>query len=335
MTDDDAAARVFKRVRGRLVPVLMLCYFVAFLDRVNVGFAALEMNQDLGFGPAVYGWGAGVFFIGYFLCEVPSNVMLELLGARVWIARIMISWGLVSMAGATIRGPTSFYVLRFVLGAAEAGFYPGVIVYLGGWFPSAERARVFGWFTLANPIAAVLGGPLSGAILSHAEWMGVRSWQILFLVEGFPAVVLGWVVWRFLADRPRDARWLSDEERALLERHVAADAERRVYKEKLTLWQGLRNPRVLLLGAVYFGCIAGNYGLSFWLPQIVKAFGVTNFQTGLIAALPYACGAIAMVLWSHHSDRTGERAWHVTLPLVLASAALFAGSRTSGPGPPR
>ena len=331
MSDADAEARVFKKVRGRLVPILMLCYFVAFLDRVNVGFAALQMNRDLGFGPAVYGWGAGVFFIGYFLCEVPSNVILELKGARVWIARIMISWGLVSMANALIRGSTSFYVLRFVLGAAEAGFYPGVILYLSAWFPSAERARVFGWFTLANPAAAVLGGPLSGAILSSPEWLGLRSWQILFLVEGMPAVVLGWVIWRFLDDRPSEARWLGEGERALLARRVAEDAARRTYQQRLTLWQGLGNPRVLLLGAVYFGCIAGNYGLSFWLPQIVKAFGVTNFQTGLIAALPYGFGAAAMVLWSQHSDRTGERTWHVVLPLLLASAALLAGSRLTNP----
>ena len=332
MSDDaDEEARVFKKVRGRLVPILMLCYFVAFLDRVNVGFAALEMNRDLGFGPAVYGWGAGVFFIGYFLCEVPSNVMLELKGARVWIARIMISWGLVSMASAAIRGSTSFYVLRLVLGAAEAGFYPGVIVYLSAWFPSAERARVFGWFTLANPAAAVLGAPLSGAILSSPEWLGLRSWQILFLVEGFPAVVLGWVVWRFLADRPADARWLSDAERALLAGRMAEDAAKRVYQRKLTLWQGLSNPRVLLLGAVYFGCIAGNYGLSFWLPQIVKAFGLTNVQTGFVTAIPYLFGTIAMILWARHSDATRERVAHVGGPLLLTAAALGVSSYITDP----
>ena len=211
----DLEARVFKKVRARLIPILMLCYFVSFLDRVNVGFAALQMNRDLGFGPGVYGWGAGIFFLGYFVCEVPSNVMLELKGARIWIARIMISWGLVSMANAAIRGTTSFYVLRLVLGAAEAGFYPGVIIYLSAWFPSAERAKVFGWFTLANPVAAVLGAPLSGAILSAPEWLGVRSWQVLFLIEGLPAVVLGWVVWRFLDDRPEDARWAQMEADAL------------------------------------------------------------------------------------------------------------------------
>ena len=327
----DLEARVFKKVRARLIPILMLCYFVSFLDRVNVGFAALQMNRDLGFGPGVYGWGAGIFFLGYFVCEVPSNVMLELKGARIWIARIMISWGLVSMANAAIRGTTSFYVLRLVLGAAEAGFYPGVIIYLSAWFPSAERAKVFGWFTVANPVAAVLGAPLSGAILSAPEWLGVRSWQVLFLIEGLPAVVLGWVVWRFLDDRPEDARWLSADERALVARRVAEDAARRTYQKTLTLWQGLSNPRVLMLGAVYFGCIAGNYGLSFWLPQIVKAFGVTNFQTGLIAAVPYAFGAAGMVIWSHHSDRTRERFWHVVLPLLLAGAALLLGSRLGNP----
>ena len=328
----DAEARVFKKVRGRLVPILMACYFVAFLDRVNVGFAALQMNEDLGFGPSVYGWGAGVFFIGYFLCEVPSNVMLELKGARVWIARIMVSWGLVSMATAAIRGSTSFYVARFVLGAAEAGFYPGVIVYLSAWFPAAERAKVFGWFTLANPIAAVLGGPLSGAILSTSGWLGMRNWQLLYLMEGLPAVVLGWVVLRYLDDRPGQARWLTERERTLVEERVAEDARGRAYPGKLTLWQGLTNPRVVALGAVYFGCVAGNYGLSFWLPQIVKAFGgVTNFQIGLIAALPYACGAIGMVFWSAHSDRTGERSWHVILPLLVAGGALLVGSRIGDP----
>ncbi len=325
-TNDADEKRVFDKVRARLVPILMLGYFVAFLDRVNIGFASLQMNQELGFGPTVYGTGAGIFFVGYFLCEVPSNVMLELKGARIWIARIMISWGLVSMATAAVRGAATFYLARFALGAAEAGFYPGVILYLSSWFPRAERARVVGWFTLANPVAAVAGAPLSGAILSTGGALGLRSWQLLFLLEGVPALVIGFLVWRLLDDRPSEARWLSDDERALVARRIAADRGEHADRDRLTLRQGLTNPRVLLLGAVYFGCIAGNYGLAFWLPQIIKAFGFSYFQTGLIAALPYACGAAAMVVWSAHSDRTGERTWHVVLPLLLAGLSLLAGS---------
>lgn len=327
MPSSDAETRVFDKVRGRLVPILMLGYFVAFLDRVNIGFAALQMNRDLSFGPSVYGTGAGIFFVGYFLCEVPSNVMLEIKGARIWIARIMISWGLVSMATAAVRGAASFYLARFALGAAEAGFYPGVILYLSAWFPRQERARVIGWFTLANPVAAVVGGPLSGAILSAGGAFGLRSWQLLFLLEGVPAVVIGFVVWRLLDDRPSQARWLTADERGLLARRIAADQSQHADREKLTLRQGLTDPRVLLLGAVYFGCIAGNYGLAFWLPQIITSFGVASyFQTGLITALPYACGAAAMVLWSAHSDRTGERTWHVVLPLLLAGLSFLIGS---------
>jgi len=326
LPDDDAETRVFDKVRGRLIPILMLGYFVAFLDRVNIGFASLRMNHDLGFGPTVYGTGAGIFFVGYFLCEVPSNVMLELKGARIWITRIMISWGLVSMATAAVRGPISFYLARFALGAAEAGFYPGVIFYLSAWFPRAERARVVGWFTLANPVAAVAGAPLSGAILGTGGAFGLASWQLLFVLEGLPALIIGFFVWRLLDDRPSQARWLTDEERGILERRIAADRSQHADRDQLTLRQGLTNPRVLLLGAVYFGCIAGNYGLAFWLPQMIKAFGFSYFQTGLITALPYACGAVAMVLWSAHSDRTGERTWHVVLPLLLAGLALLAGS---------
>ena len=327
----DPEALVFRKVRRRLLPILMLCYFGAFIDRVNVGFAALSMNADLGFGPLVYGWGAGIFFIGYFLFEIPSNVLLERLGARIWIARIMITWGIISMAMAAVRGPTSFFVLRFLLGVAEAGFYPGVVLYLTTWFPQEERARVMGWFTLANPISTVIGAPLSGFILSLGHLGGLRNWQWLFLVEGAPAVVLGGLVWLWLRDTPAQAAWLAPEEREVIARRVDLDRARRAIQRPLTLWEALTNPVVLGLGLVYFGCIAGNYGLSFWLPQLVKGFGLTDLQTGLVTALPYACGAVAMVAWGAHSDRTGERTWHVALPLLLTGAALLAASQVQGP----
>jgi D-galactonate transporter len=325
-------ARVFRKVKQRVIPLLMLCYFVAFIDRVNVGFAALSMNEDLGLSPTVYGWGAGVFFLGYFLFEVPSNVLLERLGARLWITRIMMSWGIISMAMAVVTGPASFCVLRFLLGVAEAGFFPGVVLYLTYWFPIEERAKVMGWFTLANPISTVVGAPLSGAILGATDSLGgLANWQWLFLLEGLPALVVGVVVAVSLTDRPRDATWLTAEEREIVEHRVAADEGKRTIRGKLTLWQGLTNPKLLLLGAVYFGCIGGSYGLSFWLPQIVKAFGVTNLQTGFISALPYACGAVAMVLWSAHSDKTGERVWHVALPLLVAGASLLVCSQLRHP----
>jgi ACS family tartrate transporter-like MFS transporter len=328
----DDGDRVSYKVKRRLIPLLMLCYFVSFIDRVNVGFASLSMNRDLGLGPAIYGWGAGIFFLGYFLFEVPSNVLLERFGARLWIARIMISWGFISMGMAAVRGPSSFMVLRFLLGVAEAGFYPGVVLYLTYWFPAEERAKVMGWFTLANPISTVVGGPISGAILDAAgSFHGLRTWQWLFLIEGAPAVLMGIIVGIFLTDRPAQAPWLTLAEREQVEQWVAEDRAKRAVQRKLTLWEGLTDPRILLLGAIYFGCIAGNYGLSFWLPQIVKAFGLTNFQTGLVTALPYACGAIGMLLWSAHSDKTRERIWHVALPLLLAGVSLFASSRLGHP----
>jgi ACS family tartrate transporter-like MFS transporter len=330
VTDDDY--RLSYKVKKRLIPLLMLCYFVSFIDRVNVGFAALSMNHDLSLSPRVYGWGAGIFFLGYFIFEVPSNVLLERFGARLWIARIMISWGIISMAMAFVRGQASFFALRFLLGVAEAGFYPGVVLYLTYWFPSEARGKVMGWFTLANPISTVIGAPISGAILGHAgSFAGLKTWQWLFLIEGAPAILTGILVAFLLTDRPRQAQWLTGEERERVEQWVTADEARRTIQRKLTVWEGLFNSRVLLFGAIYFGCIAGNYGLSFWLPQIVKAFGLTNFETGLVAALPYACGAIGMMFWSSHSDRTGERIGHVVLPLLLAGLSLLVCSRLHDP----
>jgi MFS family permease len=320
----------FARVRRHVLPLLTLCYFVAFIDRVNVGFAALSMNADLGFTPVIYSWGAGIFFLGYFVFEVPSNLILERVGARLWIARIMITWGIVSMAMAMVRGPISFLALRFLLGVAEAGFFPGIMLYLTYWFPAPERARVTAWFFVANPIGSAVGGAISGALLG-LHLGGLSSWQWLFLLEGVPAVALGVVVWAVLRDGPDDAPWLPATERAALATVLIADRQARANPRHLSLRDGLREPRILLLSGIYFGCVAGNYGLTFWLPQIIKEFGLTNFQTGLLNALPFAIGAGVMMLWSQHSDRTGERIFHVAIPLALVTAALVASSQLASP----
>lgn len=324
-------ARVFRKVRLRLIPFLILCYFAAYIDRVNVGFAALGMNKDLDFTPIVYGWGAGIFFLGYFLFEVPSNIILHKVGARRWIARIMLTWAFISMGMSLVGGQTSFWVLRFLLGVAEAGFFPGILLYITYWFPSEHRARVVGLFMLANPIATVVGAPLSGALLTIDGFLGLHGWQWLFVIEGLPSLILGVLVLKYLTDRPADAAWLKPDERAFLQQRMEKDEASRSITHRLTLLQALSTPRVLVLGLIYFGVAASNYGLSFWLPQIVKAFGVTNFQTGLISALPYACGAAGMAFWGAHSDRTGERTWHVALPLLVTSICLMISSALSNP----
>jgi D-galactonate transporter len=326
------ADAVFARVRRRILPLLTVCYFISFIDRVNVGFAQLGMKQDWGLTPGIYGLGAGLFFIGYFVFEVPSNLILERIGARVWIARIMVTWGILSMAMAAVGGPLSFYVLRFLLGVAEAGFFPGIVLYLTYWFPARERARATAWFFVANPIASAVGGTISGALLD-LRLADLHGWQWLFLIEGAPAVILGVIVWVVLRDRPDDARWLTGPERELIAAELAADRATRTSPGHLSLWRGLREPRILLLSAIYFGCIAGNYALTFWLPEIIKGFGVSNFQTGLLYAVPFTIGAIAMILWSLHSDRTGERIAHVVIPLAVVTAALLASSQVSSPVP--
>jgi MFS family permease len=324
------ATAVFAKLRRRILPLLALCYFVAFVDRVNVGFAQLGMKQDLGFSPVTYSWGAGIFFFGYFLLEVPSNLILERVGARRWIARIMVSWGILSMAMALVQGPASFYAMRFLLGAAEAGFFPGVILYLTYWFPASERARVTASFFLASPIASAVGGPISGALLG-IHWAGLHGWQWLFVLEGAPAVIIGAIVWTRLRDRPDDAPWLTAAERDVLAAELAADLRARAVSTPLTLWQGLTQPRILLLSAIYFGCVAGNYGLTFWLPQIIKGFGVSDLETGLLYGLPFAIGTAAMLVWSAHSDRTGERIAHVAAPLLLVAASLLVTSQLQSP----
>ena len=324
-TADESA--VLRTVTLRLIPFMALLYLVAFLDRVNVGFASLTMNEDVGLSASAYGLGAGIFFIGYFLFEVPSNLILERVGARRWIARIMISWGIVSACTAFVTGPTSFYVVRFLLGVAEAGFFPGMILYLTYWFPSAVRARVMSMFLVAVPVSNVVGGPISAALLGTSLF-GLKGWQTMFIVEAMPAIILGIVTALWLTDRPSKAAWLSETERTTLERLL--ETERAATKPAQHLRDGLLNPRVWLLALVSCGLIMGFYGLPFWAPQIVRSFGkLTTMEIGLLTAIPYAVASAVMIVWGHRSDRRDERAWHVSLPL-LAGAAGFLASGSSG-----
>jgi ACS family tartrate transporter-like MFS transporter len=322
--------RVLRKITLRIVPFVMLLYFVAFIDRVNIGFAALTMNKDLGFSPTVFGFGAGIFFLGYFLFEVPSNLVLDKVGARIWIARVMITWGLISGAMAFVQGPSSFYALRFLLGAAEAGFFPGIILYLSYWFPARQRAAVTAIFMAAAPLSTVLGSPVSGALLEMHGMFGFSGWQWMFIVEAVPAMILGVVVLFYMTDRPEKAKWLRDDERRWLVNTMNAEAANKAGAASHSVWQGLADLRVIALSLVYFGTSAGLYTLGIWAPQIIKEFGLSSLQVGFLNALPGIVAVVAMVLWARHSDRTGERTWHVVGACVLASLGLvlagFAGS---------
>jgi len=322
--------RVLRKITLRIVPFVMLLYFIAFIDRVNIGFAALTMNKELGFSPTVFGFGAGIFFLGYFLFEVPSNLVLDKVGARIWIARVMISWGLISGAMAFVQGPNSFYTLRFLLGAAEAGFFPGIILYLSYWFPARQRAAVTAIFMAAAPLSTVLGSPVSGALLEMHGVLGLSGWQWMFIVEAVPAVILGVVVLFYMTDRPEKATWLRDDERGWLVNTMNAEAAKKAGTASHSVWRGLADLRVIALSLVYFGTSAGLYTLGIWAPQIIKEFGLSSLQVGFLNALPGIVAVVAMVLWARHSDRTGERTWHVVGACVLASLGLvlagFAGT---------
>ena len=325
---DPLEARTMAKVTARLVPFLIVCFFVAYLDRVNVSFAALTMNKDLGLSASAFGFGAGIFFLAYFLFEVPSNLLLERVGARKWIARIMFTWGVLSGAMAFVVGERSFYVVRVLLGIAEAGFFPGVIFFLTLWFTAVYRARVVGYFMAAIPLSTVIGAPVSGLLLGLDGFMGMKGWQWLFILEAAPALILSVIVYFFLTDRPADATWLAPEERAWLTGRLEQERE---MVRRYTVTEALLNPKVLALSLVYFGAVATNYGLSFFLPQIVKAFGVSNFQAGLVAALPYAVGLVSIVLWGRRSDRKLERRLHLAFPLFVASAGIAISTALDNP----
>ncbi|HEX4972658.1 MAG TPA: MFS transporter [Steroidobacteraceae bacterium] len=311
-----------RKIAWRLIPFMGLLYFVAFLDRVNIGFAALTMNADLGLTRSMYGLASGIFFLGYVLFEVPSNLIMERVGARLWIARIMLSWGLLSAGTAFVTSPNQLYTLRFLLGIAEAGFFPGMILYLTYWFPAAWRARILSAFMIAIPVSSAIGSPVSTAILSLQAY-GLQGWQWMFLLEGAPAVLCGFAVLVFLRDGPRKAAWLTSEEKEWLEGELAR--ERGGALPSHSVVAALREPRVWFLGLVYFGMLVGMYGYGFWLPQIVKGFGeLSNLQVGFVSAIPYAAAALTMFLWSRHSDRTGERTWHIALPAFVGALGLAA-----------
>jgi D-galactonate transporter len=314
---------VYAKVAWRLIPFLFFCYLCAYLDRINVSFAKLQMLQDLGMSDAVYGLGAGIFFVGYLMFEVPSNLILLKVGARRWIARIMVTWGVISAAMMFVSTPTQFYVVRFLLGVAEAGFFPAILLYLTYWFPAGRRSKVTALFMTGIPMSGVIGGPLSGWIMhSMSGAHGIAGWQWLFLLEGIPTVLVGIVAYFYLDDKVSDARWLRDDEKALIEADLQAESG---HHKLHSLRDGLASPRVLLLSAIYFFFTMGLYGVSFWLPSLVKASGVSGtLNIGLLSAVPYAAAAVTMVLVGRSSDRYGERRWHLAVPGVVGAIALCA-----------
>jgi len=313
-------AAVFSKCAWRLIPFMGLLYVANFLDRVNVGFAALTMNTDIGLTAQAYGLGAGMFFIGYFFFEVPSNVVMERVGARLWIFRIMLSWGIVSMATAFATGPVSFFILRFLLGACEAGFFPGMILYLTYWFPATTRGQFNALFLSAIVIANIVGAPISGSILQFAHgWGGLKGWQWLFLLEGLPSCILAFVTLFRLPSKPADAKWLSVDEK-----QVVATALARDDIAHAGLRAGLTDPRIWLLALADFGIIIALYGIGLWLPQIVKALGFSDLETGFVVAMPYVATMIAMIVWARLSDAQGERIRHIVQPALLAAASLAA-----------
>lgn len=320
---------VLSRLMWRLIPFLFLLYIVAYLDRINVGFAALQMQEQLKFSDRVYGLGAGMFFAGYFLFQVPSNLVLHRVGARRWIAMLMIVWGVISSSMAAVSTPKGFYALRFLLGSAEAGFFPGMILYLKSWFPEAARARAVALFMTAGPISGVVGGPISGALLGFHLRGGLSGWQWLFLIEGLPAVILGAVVYLHLADRPSEAVWLSEEQRswlvATLDREKAPPSAGNGGDPLIVFFNAvLFNANIWLLVFIYFGLNTCSYGISLWLPTLIHSWSsASNFFIGMVSAIPYLTAAAAMVLVGQHSDRTGERRWHVAMAAFTGAVALF------------
>lgn len=336
---DAVEKTTISKVMWRLMPFLFVCYFVAYLDRVNVGFAKLQMNAALGLSEAAYGLGAGLFFISYFLLEVPSNLALDRFGARLWIARIMVSWGIISgmfafiqpIAAATgLSNEWVFYILRFMLGAAEAGFFPGIIFYLTLWFPSVYRARVVALFMLAIPFSSIVGAPVSGALLNLSGG-GLEGWQWLFIIEAIPSILMAGGVVFYLTDRPAQATWLSAAERSWLQERLDTEHRQKQAAEHFGIGKALSDPRVLACAFVYFCLNAASYGVAFFLPTIVKGFGVSNFQTGLLAALPFVFGAVGMVLLGRNSDRTLKRREHVCFAMILAAVGVAGAGLVSSP----
>jgi ACS family tartrate transporter-like MFS transporter len=320
----DLETRVIRKLRRRILPFAALLYFVSFLDRVNVGFAAFSMNKAIGLSPAQFGFGGGIFFIGYILFQVPSNMILYRVGARSWIARVVVVWGLVSAGSAFVVGPHSFYAMRFLLGLAEAGFFPGILLYLTLWFPARHRAVAIATFMAAAPLSTAIGSPISGALMQLPRIAGLSDWQWLFILEAVPAIILGFLVIHVLADRPEEATWLERTERewltAKLEEERAPGPPRA--GNQASPWAALRDPRVIGLAIIYSGTSAGLYAVGLWSPLIIKQFGFSPMAVGWINAVPSIVAAVGMIAWARNSDRTMERSWHVAIPCLLACAGL-------------
>jgi D-galactonate transporter len=316
--------RAYKKVFWRIVPFIMLCYVVAYLDRVNVGFAKLQMSQDLGFSETVFGLGAGIFFLGYFIFEVPSNAILHRVGARVWIARIMITWGIISGLFMFVETPTQFYIARFLLGAAEAGFYPGIILYLTYWYPAHRRARIVALFMSAIPVAGIFGNPLSGWIMDTFDGThGLEGWQWMFVIEAIPAVIVGIMVLFILRNGIRDAAWLDESEKQLLEAEIVTDQK---HTDSTTGFRDLlKSGRVWAMCAIYFCIVMGQYALTFWMPTLIKTTGIVgNLNIGLFSAIPFGCAVIAMNLIGRSSDKHRERRWHLIIPALMGTVGFAA-----------
>jgi MFS transporter, ACS family, tartrate transporter len=317
--------RTIAKVKRRVLPLIVFLYFIAFLDRNNVGFAKLTMSEDIGLSASAFGLGAGIFFIGYAIFEIPSNAGMVRFGARKWIARILITWGFFATAMAAVGGETSFYIIRFLLGAAEAGFFPAIILYLTLWFPARQRVAVLGIFILAQPIANAIGAPISGLLLKMDGIWGLAGWQWMYIVEGVPAMLMAFVALKAMTDYPRDAMWLTLEERTWLQDKMDAEDAAKGTGHKHSFMAGLKDPRSLIFAGLYFGLVMGIYGLSLWLPSIVKAMGdLSNTQVGFIVPIPYICAAAFVWFWSRHSDRTGERVGHTSVAMLLGAAGMVA-----------
>lgn len=331
-TSIDALERsVIKKTAWRILPLILVAYCVAYIDRADIAVAALTMNKDLGFSAFIYGLGAGIFFIGYFIFEIPSNLILDRVGARRWIARIMFTWGILSAATAFVTGPVTFVVVRFLLGVAEAGFFPGVILYLTYWFPDRYRGRVISTFFLALPIANAFSNVVSGVILEMDGFLGFRGWQWVFMIQATPAIILSLVVLGAMIDRPALASWLKPHERQWLEQELDAERAGVEGRERLTLAGALTDSRVITLSIIYFLSVTAAYGTTFFMPQIVKGLGFSNLMAGIASAIPYLVGMIGLVLWGWSSDRSQERRWHLIVALItgcvgLAAAGVFVGS---------
>jgi ACS family tartrate transporter-like MFS transporter len=322
---DELGQRTLRKVRGRLMPLVVLLYFVAYLDRNNVGFAKLTMSADIGLSASAYGRGAGIFFLGYALLEIPSNAGMYKFGARKWIARILISWGIFATAMALVNGETTFYIIRFLLGAAEAGFFPAILFFLTLWFPAAQRVTVLGIFILAQPVSNALGAPVSGLLLQMDGVMGLQGWQWLYIIEGIPAILLGLLTPILMTDRPSHAHWLADDEREWLTKPMDEELAHKQKGQPHHFLAGLKDSRTIAYSALYFGLVCGIYGLGLWMPTIVAALGkFSTTEVGFIVAIPYTIAAVFVYFWGRRSDRTGNRVMHASISMVMAAVGLLA-----------